>query len=91
MTRKQVSIRELKSRLSHYIRLARSGESILITDRGVPVGRIVPLSLDLKQRIDAMCDSGAVAWNGNKLDPGTPVGKRRGSQTVADILIAERK
>ena len=91
MTRKQVSIRELKSRLSHYIRLARSGESILITDRGIPVGRIVPLAAKFEQRLDLMRDSGDVEWNGNKLGPLTPVRKRRGTRTVADILIADRK
>ena len=43
MAQSLVSIRELKSRLSHYLRLARKGESVVITDRGVPIGRIVPM------------------------------------------------
>ena len=87
----RVSIRELKGRLSYYLRLTRSGESILITDRGIPVGRLVPLASSLEQRIEAMRDSGDVAWNGNKLGPVTPVKKRRTTRTVADILIADRK
>ncbi len=91
MSRTQVSIRELKSRLSYYIRLARSGQSILITDRGVPVGRIVPLMTKLEQRIEAMRDSGDVLWNGNRLGPVTPVKKQRGTRTVSDMLIADRK
>ncbi len=77
----RVSIRELKGRLSYYLRLTRSGESILITDRGIPVGRLVPLASSLNQRIEAMRDSGDVAWNGNKLGPVTPVKKQRTTRT----------
>ena len=58
MTQFVVSIRELKSRLSHYLRLARKGESVVITDRGVPVGRIVPIGQDLAQRLAAMREVG---------------------------------
>ncbi len=87
----RVSIRELKSRLSYYIRLTKLGRSILITDRGVPVGRLIPLAPKLEQRIGAMRDSGDIAWNGNKLRPVTPIKRRRRTRTVADILIADRK
>ncbi|RTH21386.1 type II toxin-antitoxin system Phd/YefM family antitoxin [Thermus scotoductus] len=34
----QVSIRELKNRLSHYLRLAKAGQTVEITERGKPVG-----------------------------------------------------
>lgn len=37
---KVVGIRELKNRLSEYIRLVRSGERVLVTDRGVVVAEI---------------------------------------------------
>ena len=37
-----VGIRELKARLSHYVRVAREGERILITDRGRPVAVLSP-------------------------------------------------
>lgn len=39
---KAVGIRELKSRLSEYIRLARRGESVLVTDRGEVVAELRP-------------------------------------------------
>jgi antitoxin (DNA-binding transcriptional repressor) of toxin-antitoxin stability system len=39
---KTVGIRELKNRLSAYIRLVRDGERVLITDRGVIVAEIRP-------------------------------------------------
>lgn len=37
---KVVGIRELKNRLSEYIRLVRNGERVFVTDRGVIVAEI---------------------------------------------------
>ena len=39
---KTVGIRELKNRLSQYIREVRSGESVLVTDRGEVVAELTP-------------------------------------------------
>jgi antitoxin (DNA-binding transcriptional repressor) of toxin-antitoxin stability system len=39
---KSVGIRELKNKLSDYVRQVRSGETILITDRGEVVAEINP-------------------------------------------------
>lgn len=39
---KAVGIRELKNHLSEYIREVRSGESVLVTDRGEVVAEIGP-------------------------------------------------
>lgn len=37
-----VGLRELKNRLAEYVREARSGESVLVTDRGEVVAELVP-------------------------------------------------
>jgi antitoxin (DNA-binding transcriptional repressor) of toxin-antitoxin stability system len=39
---KSVGIRELKNKLSDYVRQVRSGETILVTDRGEVVAEISP-------------------------------------------------
>jgi prevent-host-death family protein len=39
---KEVGIRELKNRLSHYVRQARAGQEIVVTDRGERVAELVP-------------------------------------------------
>ena len=39
---KRVGLRELKNRLSEYVRLVRSGEVVLITDRGDVVAELRP-------------------------------------------------
>lgn len=38
---RSVGIREAKARFSHYLELARSGDEVVITDRGRPVVRLV--------------------------------------------------
>jgi prevent-host-death family protein len=39
---KTVGSRELKNRLGRYLSMVGKGETILVTDRGKPVARIVP-------------------------------------------------
>jgi prevent-host-death family protein len=36
----RVGTKELKNRLSHYLRLARAGEQVLVTDRGKAVAEL---------------------------------------------------
>jgi prevent-host-death family protein len=40
---KSVGLRELKNRLSEYVREVRSGESVLVTDRGEVVAELLPV------------------------------------------------
>jgi len=39
---KQVGLRELKNRLSEYVRLVRAGEHVQVTDRGQVVAELLP-------------------------------------------------
>jgi prevent-host-death family protein len=39
---KSVGLRELKNRLSEYVRDVRSGEGVLVTDRGEVVAELIP-------------------------------------------------
>ena len=41
-----VGIRELRQNLSAYVRRVREGEHFIVTERGQPVGRLVPLVED---------------------------------------------
>jgi prevent-host-death family protein len=41
-----VSVSELKARLSEHLRRVRAGEELLVTDRGQPVARLVPVWAD---------------------------------------------
>jgi prevent-host-death family protein len=43
---KTAAIAKLKSGLSEYISIVKSGEEVVVTDRGKPVARIVPIKRD---------------------------------------------
>jgi antitoxin (DNA-binding transcriptional repressor) of toxin-antitoxin stability system len=61
----RVGIRELKARLSHYVRLVREGDRVVVTDRGEEVAElraVTPTSPGLRELID----SGQVRWSGGK-------------------------
>ncbi|MGH7264189.1 MAG: type II toxin-antitoxin system Phd/YefM family antitoxin [Candidatus Rokuibacteriota bacterium] len=40
---KAAAVFQLKSRLSHYLRRVKAGEEIVVTERGVPIARLVPI------------------------------------------------
>ena len=40
-----VGIKELKNRLTHYMRLARAGEEIIVTDRDKPIALIQKIEM----------------------------------------------
>lgn len=39
-----IGIADLKARLSEYLARVKAGDEVLITDRGTPIARIVPLA-----------------------------------------------
>jgi prevent-host-death family protein len=48
-----IGIRELKNRLSHYVRLVRTGESVLVTDRGSVVAELRPAGSTTQPMVSA--------------------------------------
>jgi prevent-host-death family protein len=86
-----VGIRELKARLSSYVRQARSGASVIITDRGEPVARLVPMGRSLEDRMEDLVDAGLVTWSGKNLARIAPVARTHGQQSVADLLLEDRE
>jgi prevent-host-death family protein len=86
-----VNVRELKSRLSHYLRLTKAGEIVAITERGVPVDRIVPTVLPVEDRVEVTARSGLLAWNQRKLGRHAPAVRLRGTKTVAELLVEDRE
>jgi len=91
MTQATVGIRELKARLNSYLRQVKDGTTLVITERGKPIGRIVPVSASVETRLRELIQAGLVAWSGRKLTPMDPVARTRGSRTVADLLLEDRE
>jgi prevent-host-death family protein len=49
---RSVGIRQLRDRLSEYVRLAEAGEVVLVTDRDRPVARLTPATDDDRHHAD---------------------------------------
>ncbi len=91
MTQITVGIRELKARLSSYVHQAKSGASVVITERGTPVARIVPIGRSLKDRMEGLVEAGLITWSGKRLSHIAPVARTQGQQNVADLLLEDRE
>ena len=88
---RRVGIRELKATLSECVREVKAGRTIVVTDHGQPVARIIPEAMSLRERVDAMRKAGGIAWSGRRLRRGRAAGKVRGGKTVADLIIENRE
>ena len=58
-----VGIRDAKMHLSKYIKMVQQGVEVIITDRGRPVGKIIPIQtkeLTLGERLKRLEDQGLI-------------------------------
>ena len=98
---KAVGIKQLKARLSEYVRQARAGETILVTDREEVVAELTPPRHRLRpagsveEVLDSLADQGEVAraglpkrgWTWKSRGLGLPAGT---AQRLLDDLRADR-
>jgi prevent-host-death family protein len=88
---KRIGIRDLKSTLSECVREVKGGRTIVVTDHGQPVARIIPEGVSLRDRVEALRKAGAIAWSGRRLRVARPAGKVHGTKTVADLVVENRE
>lgn len=87
----QVGVRELKDRLSNYLKRVQGGEEIVVTERGRSVARIVPVKpVRLKRDLEPMLREGTVRWSGGKPRGASRRPVIRG-RTLADTVREERR
>ena len=86
----QIGIRELKTRLSHYLQQVKQGETVLITDRGKPIGLIIPYTSSLQEKIENLHNFDWLEWNGKKMPPFRPQVVNK-SRPISDLLLEDRE
>ena len=86
-----VGIREFKARLSAYLRKVKAGATLVITERGTPVGRILPPAPLLDDRLGTLGEAGLLTWDGERLGAVSPPAKARKGTTVASLLLEDRE
>ena len=98
---KVVGIKQLKARLSDYVRLAKAGETVLVTERGEvvaelrPARRQTPMADRLEERLEALATAGEITrarqpkgdWTWRSRGLGLPPGAAR---ALLDELRQER-
>ena len=90
MIETKVGTRELKNRLSEYLRLVKAGQTVIITERGRVIAHISPSAPTLEERMEALVKTGVVKWNGRKLKPHNPTVINHGRKLASDLVSEGR-
>jgi prevent-host-death family protein len=93
MKQKTIGIREFKEQLSGHIREVKNGATLVITERGKPVARLLPITpanASVEEKLHQLVKAGVISWSGRKLSPDAPAILVRGPKTVAEMLIEDR-
>jgi prevent-host-death family protein len=84
-----VAITELRAHLSEWLERARQGTEVIITDRGLPVARL--LGLDTTTTIERLTADGVIARPQRSVRPVASGRSRpRPRRPVADIISEQR-
>lgn len=88
---KTTGIKDLKNRLSYYLREVKKGEKILITDRDQVIATISPVERgEEDSKLLSLVKEGFASWSGGK-----PAGSHRpvkiAGRTVSGIVLEDRR
>ena len=87
----QIGIREIRQDASIILARVEEGEEFIITNRGVPVARLLPVEVDENALIEEMIANGdIIEAEGNLLDLPLPTLKLKG-KSATQQLIEERE
>lgn len=90
MGERRIGIRDLKSKLSECVREVKRGGTIVVTEHGRPVARLVPEGESIGERLEILKKAGTMLWSGRRLGRAAPGVRPRGRRTVADIVVENR-
>jgi prevent-host-death family protein len=96
-----VPIRKLKAQLSRYIREAKAGKDVVVTSRGRPLVRIVPVveeqpnapltREELRAKIKALMPDVRIGKGKFTLGSFRPIKIKPGEKTMTEIVIEGRR
>ena len=92
MGRTRIGLRALKANLSGVVARVRAGEEVVVTDRGVPVARLVPLSA--VDPLESLIAAGLVERGPIRRRRARPRGRLRlrgRGPSMADYVAATRR
>lgn len=86
-----VGVRDLKARLSYYLRKVSEGDVLIVTDRGKPVAEIRPAAEKPGSRLAAMVSARQVMWSGKKPSLTPPSSATYPGRSVSDLVLRDRE
>ena len=88
----QVGIKELKNRLSHYLRIVRSGEAVLVTDRGAVLAELRPVAARPVEdaALGELARQGVVTLPNGKLPDLRPARRKR-RLLISAMVVEDRR
>ncbi len=95
-----VSVRELRSQLSRFLKRVGEGEAMTITSHRRPVARLVPMPSEPEdgESPDAFWERlRSLPWVEGQAEPGKPHGLRKGlrlrgpGRTAAEMVVEDRR
>ncbi len=66
----QAGVKEVKNNLSRFLSRVKTGDEVLITERGKPIARIIKENskrMDIREELRPLIDSGSVVLPSNRL------------------------
>ncbi|MBA2364890.1 MAG: type II toxin-antitoxin system prevent-host-death family antitoxin [Actinobacteria bacterium] len=85
----EVGVRELKNSLSSYLRRVRQGETVVVTDRGVPVARMIPAGVP--EHLANLMADGRVTWSGESFVPPRKLPPLAPGPPLSDYIAEDRR
>ena len=85
-----IGIRQAKSHLAEYLRKVRTGERVVITERGKPIAEITKPRSAADERLEGMIREGLATWGGGKPRGSKKRVKIKG-QPISETVIEERR
>ena len=93
---KRVAVSQLKACLSEYLSGVKAGEEVLVTDRGIPVARLIPLNAShgngSEDSLQELAKAGLIRLPEEKSKKLPELIKKKNVKaSVVDLLLKERK
>lgn len=92
----RIGVRELRQNASKYLDRVKKGESLEVTERGVPVAIIGPVPTVKKSRVQELIDDGLMTPGSGDLaewlaaNPPAPIDPDYRGPSIADVLDEQR-
>jgi len=87
-------IREVKNNLSRYLTQVKAGEEVVITDRGLPVARIVKenqRNKGIRNALLPLIRNGVITLPGRRINKGNLETVKSHGKLISEMVIEDRR